>query len=69
MPIYAKLTKNSTFFQAKIRRKTVNISKCHKPDLLQSIFSENIGLNALENPNLIKSDLCQLEKMNFKQKS
>ena len=44
-------------FLAEIQRITVQISKCHKPDFLQSIFSENIGLKSLENQKIIKSGL------------
>ena len=36
------------------------ISKCHKPDFLQCTFSENIGVYALENPYIEKSDLWQI---------
>ena len=57
--IFVNFAKNSMIFSAQIQQITIKISKCHKPDLLQLTFSENLGLNAFENPNLMKSGLWQ----------
>ena len=43
----------------------VKISKCPKPDFLQSTFSENIDVYVLENPYIEKSDLGHFKKNEF----
>ena len=68
MPSISTKSLKFMFFPPKIWHKMVKISKYHKPDFLQSIFSENIDIYVLENPYIEKSDLWHFKKNEFSTK-